>query len=102
MARSNLVIETIAACDLKVGRCRQLFEFMKVCEHFFLILKDTVTPIFIGKTKTLSMYVHELLRQKGYMYMVLNFMKTYPEKNKEQISMNSRQATSLYSYCMCA
>ena len=24
--------ETIAACDLKVDRCRQLFEFMKVCE----------------------------------------------------------------------
>ena len=23
--------ETIAACDLKVGRCRQLVEFMKVC-----------------------------------------------------------------------
>ena len=45
-ARSNLVTEaflwenvktvdfseTIAACDLKVGRCRQLIEFMKVCE----------------------------------------------------------------------
>ena len=25
--------ETIAACDLKVGRCRQLIEFMKVCEY---------------------------------------------------------------------
>ena len=25
--------ETIAACDLKVGICRQLFEFMKVCEY---------------------------------------------------------------------
>ena len=24
--------ETIAASDLKVGRCRQLIEFMKVCE----------------------------------------------------------------------
>ena len=46
-ARSNLVIqafiwekvktvdfsETIAACDLKIGRCRQLIEFMKVYEH---------------------------------------------------------------------
>ena len=46
-ARSNLVInaflwekvktvdflETIAACDLKVGRCRQLIEYMKVCEY---------------------------------------------------------------------
>ena len=45
-ARSNLVTqaflwekvktvdfsETIAACDLKVGSCRQLFEFMKVRE----------------------------------------------------------------------
>ena len=54
MARSNLVTlvfllekvktvdfsETIAASDLKVGRCRQLIEFMKVCEgqgHFFTI-----------------------------------------------------------------
>ena len=24
--------ETIAACDLKVNRCRQLIEIMKVCE----------------------------------------------------------------------
>ena len=24
--------ETIAACDKKVGRCRQLIEIMKVCE----------------------------------------------------------------------
>ena len=47
-ARSNLVTyaflwekvktvdfsETIAACDLKVGRCRQLIEIMKVCEYW--------------------------------------------------------------------
>ena len=46
-ARSNLVTnaflwgkvktvdfsETIEACDLKVGRCRQLIEIMKVCEY---------------------------------------------------------------------
>ena len=25
--------KTIAACDLKVGRCRQLIEIMKVCEY---------------------------------------------------------------------
>ena len=25
--------ETIAACDLKVGRCRQLIEIIKVCEY---------------------------------------------------------------------
>ena len=25
--------ETLAACDLKVGRCRQLIEIMKVCEY---------------------------------------------------------------------
>ena len=25
--------DTIAACDLKVGRCKQLFEFMKVNEY---------------------------------------------------------------------
>ena len=25
--------ETIAACELKVGRCRQLIEFIKVCEY---------------------------------------------------------------------
>ena len=46
-ARSNLVTQAflwekvktvdfskiIAACDLKVGRCRQLIEVMKVCEY---------------------------------------------------------------------
>ena len=26
-------LETIAACDLKVGKCRQLIAFMKVCEY---------------------------------------------------------------------
>ena len=25
--------ETIAACDMKVGVCRQLIEFKKVCEY---------------------------------------------------------------------
>ena len=25
--------EAIAACDMKVGRCLQLIEIMKVCEH---------------------------------------------------------------------
>ena len=25
--------ETIAASDLKIGRCRQLIDFMKVCEY---------------------------------------------------------------------
>ena len=25
--------ESIAACDLKVGRCRQLIELMKVCKY---------------------------------------------------------------------
>ena len=25
--------ETVAACDLKVGRCRQLIEFMRVYEY---------------------------------------------------------------------
>ena len=47
MARSNLETyaflleklktvdfsETIAACDLIVGRCRQLIKFMKICEY---------------------------------------------------------------------
>ena len=25
--------ETITVCDVKVGRCRQPIEFMKVCEY---------------------------------------------------------------------
>ena len=25
--------ETIAACDMKVNRCRHLIEFMKVCKY---------------------------------------------------------------------
>ena len=25
--------ETVAACDLKVGRCRRIIEIMKVCEY---------------------------------------------------------------------
>ena len=30
---SEFFSETIAACDLKVGRFRQLIEIMKVCEY---------------------------------------------------------------------
>ena len=30
---SGFFHKTIAACDLKVGRCRQLIEIMKVCEY---------------------------------------------------------------------
>ena len=30
--KTDAFSETIAVCDLKVGRCRQLIEFMKVCE----------------------------------------------------------------------
>ena len=26
-------LETLAACDLKVGRCRELIEIMNVCEY---------------------------------------------------------------------
>ena len=31
---SGFFSETIAASDLKVGRCRQLIEFLKVCEYW--------------------------------------------------------------------
>ena len=27
------ILETIEACDLKVGRCRQLIDLMNVCEY---------------------------------------------------------------------
>ena len=30
---SGFFSETIAACDLNVGRCRQLIEIMNVCEY---------------------------------------------------------------------
>ena len=30
---SGFFLETIEACDLNVGRCRQLFDFMKVFEY---------------------------------------------------------------------
>ena len=28
--------ETIVACDLKAGRCRQLIELIKVCEYLMV------------------------------------------------------------------
>ena len=33
MKTVDFSVTTIAASDLKVGRCRQLIEFMKVCEY---------------------------------------------------------------------
>ena len=38
--------ETIAACDLKVGRCRQLIEFMKVIVRLSLLRKTILNPEF--------------------------------------------------------
>ena len=32
-SKSSGFSETIAACDLNIGRCRQIIEFMKVCEY---------------------------------------------------------------------
>ena len=32
-SENNGFSETNAACDLKVGRCRQVIEIMKVCEY---------------------------------------------------------------------
>ena len=31
--KNSVFSETIAACGLKVGRCRQLIELMKICEY---------------------------------------------------------------------
>ena len=36
--------ETIAASDMKVGRCRQLIEFMKLCEY--LCKNISIYPTF--------------------------------------------------------
>ena len=33
MKTVDFFLETIEACDLKVGRYRQLIDFMKVCEY---------------------------------------------------------------------
>ena len=33
MGESGSFLEIIEACDLKSVRCRQLIEFMKVCEY---------------------------------------------------------------------
>ena len=43
--------ETIAACDLKVGKCTQLIVFMKVCEYdlFYGKVKFGNLGISIGK-----------------------------------------------------
>ena len=33
ISENSGISETIEACDLKVGRYRQLIDFMKVCEY---------------------------------------------------------------------
>ena len=33
MITVDFLVETIAACDLKFGKCIQQIEFMKVCEY---------------------------------------------------------------------
>ena len=52
--------ETIEACDLKVGRHRQLFDFMKVCEyegqgHYLILAQGHVhTKIQTGFSQKLQ------------------------------------------------
>ena len=45
--------ETIEACDLKVGRYRQLIDFMKVCEYWrsMLITRPWPRVVYIQKFK---------------------------------------------------
>ena len=39
--------KTIAACDLKVGRCRRLIEIMKVCERMCLLKVKVISLPYI-------------------------------------------------------
>ena len=39
--------ETIAASDLKVGKCRQLIEFMKVCEYWSVLKVKVISLPYI-------------------------------------------------------
>ena len=68
--------ETIEACDLKVGRYRQLIEIMKVCEylrsmsflyHFFQVLYVLcfTTPRYqVSVYRTIGPLVYHILCQK--------------------------------------
>ena len=44
--------KTIAACDLKVGRCRQLIEIMKACEYLLTYLQDIDVMLSNTASKT--------------------------------------------------
>ena len=45
---------TIAACDLKFGRCRQIIEFMKVCEYSrSMLFLDLGPRSFINENENL-------------------------------------------------
>ena len=41
--------ETIATCDLKVGRCRQQIELLKVCEYSISISYLDLGPRLVTK-----------------------------------------------------
>ena len=52
--------ETIAACDLKFGRCRHLIELMKICEYlrsrsFLRSFLDLGPRSFTYENKNLSL-----------------------------------------------
>ena len=60
--------ETIEACDLKVGRYRQLIEFMKVCEYPWpkVMYIQKFKPNFLSnKCATLNQSFYESFQVQG-------------------------------------
>ena len=73
--------ETIAACDLKVGRCRQLIQIMKVCESLQYIYQVLYVLCFTRPQYQVSVY-----RTIGP--LVLNFFHNFVEYLTERNAYN--------------
>ena len=63
--------ETIEACDLKVGKCRQLIDFMKVCIH-------VISPYFGGSSLYFD-YFCENLPMKIFRISYISYISPYLE-----------------------
>ena len=65
--------ETIAASDLKVGRCRQLIEFMKLCEYRRFISLPYIFQILYVLCFTRPRYQVSVYRTIGPLVIIFYF-----------------------------
>ena len=66
--------ETIAASDLKVGRCRQLIELMKVCEYWRLLRDGQNKHVHVRNSSARGVSFGQIQHLRGLNSIALGYL----------------------------